>query len=144
MFSKKKVFFWARLNLQPSAKVYSSVESIEGKHWILEGTDWILFFYSIFLWRIIKQIRAGVNFINILRTNFLYKRHFGSFFYVHVTREKLPKQRSYEKFVRKMLMKVTTECRRSGAESIDKNDEQFTNCFSFIHILSNILLFRVG
>jgi len=31
----------------------------------------------------------GVNFINILRPNFLYKRHFGSFFYVNVTREKL-------------------------------------------------------
>jgi len=39
---------------------------------------------------------------------FSYKRHFGSFFYVHVTREKLPKRRSYEKFVRKMLMKLTT------------------------------------
>jgi len=32
----------------------------------------------------------------------------GNFFYLHVTREKLPKQRSYEKFVRKMLMKLTT------------------------------------
>jgi len=38
---------------------------------------------------------------------FSYKRRFGSFFYVHVTREKLPKQRSYKKFVRKMLMKLT-------------------------------------
>jgi len=28
----------------------------------------------------------AVNVINILRANFLYKRHFGSFFYVHVTR----------------------------------------------------------
>jgi len=33
---------------------------------------------------------------------------FGSFFYVHVTREKLAKQRSYENFVSKMLMKLTT------------------------------------
>jgi hypothetical protein len=47
--------------------------------------------------------------INILRENFSYKRCFGSFFYIHVTREKLPKQCSYEKFVRKMLMKVTTK-----------------------------------
>jgi len=44
--------------------------------------------------------------------HFTYKRHFGSFFYVHVTREKLTKQRSYEKFtffVHKMLTKLTTE-----------------------------------
>ncbi len=39
---------------------------------------------------------------------FLYKRNFGSFLYVHVTREKLPKQRSYEKFLQKLLMKLTT------------------------------------
>ncbi len=39
---------------------------------------------------------------------FSYEHHFGSFFYVHVTREKLPKQCSYEKFVRKMLVKLTT------------------------------------
>jgi len=40
---------------------------------------------------------SGVNFINILRTNFSYENHFGSFFYVHVTREMLRKQRSYKK-----------------------------------------------
>ncbi len=32
----------------------------------------------------------------MLRTNFLYEHRFGSFFYVHVTRKKLPKQHSYE------------------------------------------------
>ncbi len=32
--------------------------------------------------------RQGVNFINILRTNFSYKCCFGSFFYIHVTRKK--------------------------------------------------------
>jgi hypothetical protein len=52
--------------------------------------------------------------INILRTNFSYKHHFVSFFYVHVTRGKLPKQRSYEKFVRKMLMKLTTDAMLMG------------------------------
>jgi len=52
-------------------------------------------------------VRPGVNFINILRTNFSYECRFGSFFYLHVTRKKLPKQRSYEKFVSKMLMKLT-------------------------------------
>jgi len=41
---------------------------------------------------------SGVNFINVKRTNFSYGRGFGSFYYVHVTRKKLPKQRSYEKF----------------------------------------------
>jgi len=35
--------------------------------------------------------QSGVNFINILGANSLYELHFGSFFYVHVTREKLPK-----------------------------------------------------
>ncbi len=55
-----------------------------------------------------QQRLSGVNFINILRTNFSYEHCFGSFFYVHVTREKLPKQCSYKKFVRKMLMKLTT------------------------------------
>jgi len=48
-----------------------------------------------------------VNLINILRTNFSYEHHFGSFFYVLVTREKLPKQRSYKKCAHKILMKLT-------------------------------------
>jgi len=39
----------------------------------------------------LKTNPPGVNFINILRTNFLYKRCFGSFFYVHVIREKAAK-----------------------------------------------------
>jgi len=51
----------------------------------------------------------GVNFINILRMNFLNERCFGSFFYVHVTREKLPKQPSYDKCVLKILIKLTTD-----------------------------------
>jgi hypothetical protein len=39
----------------------------------------------------------GVNFINVKHTNFLYKHHFGSFYFVYETREKLLKRRSYEK-----------------------------------------------
>jgi len=35
------------------------------------------------------------------------QKSFGSFFYLHVTREKLLKRRSYEKFVQKTLMKLT-------------------------------------
>jgi len=42
--------------------------------------------------------------------NFLYECRFGSFFYVHVSREKMPKQCSCKKFVRKMLMKLTPDC----------------------------------
>jgi len=48
-----------------------------------------------------------VNFINVLNSSFLYKHHFGSFFYVHVTREKLPKRRSYKKCAQKTFMKLT-------------------------------------
>jgi len=51
----------------------------------------------------------GVNFINVKRANFSYEHHFGSFYYVHVTREKLPKQRSYKKFASITLMKLTEE-----------------------------------
>jgi len=51
-----------------------------------------------------RRQNTGVNFINILRTNVV----FSSFFYVHVSIEKLSKQHSNEKFVHKMLMKLTT------------------------------------
>jgi len=47
------------------------------------------------------------NFINVKRSNFSYKRHFCSIYYVHVTRKKLPKWRSYTKCTRLMLMKLT-------------------------------------
>jgi len=46
-------------------------------------------------------------FINVKRTIFLYERHFSSFYYVHVTRKKLPKWRWYKKFARLTLMKLT-------------------------------------
>jgi len=48
-----------------------------------------------------------VNFINNLCGNFTYKSLFGSFFYLHVTRETLSKRRSYKKVAQKMLMKLT-------------------------------------
>jgi len=56
-----------------------------------------------------KKMRHNtvVNFINILCANFLYECCLGSFFYIHVTREKLLKQCWYKKFVRKMLMQLT-------------------------------------
>ncbi len=56
----------------------------------------------------------GVNFINVKRTNFYEFLHTNVVlqlllrtFNIHVTREKLPKRRSYEKFVCLMLMKLT-------------------------------------
>ncbi len=38
------------------------------------------------------------------------------FFYVHVTRKKLPKRRSYEKNAQKTLMKLTEGGREGGSE----------------------------
>ena len=54
-----------------------------------------------------KSESPVVNFINIVCTNFSYDRHFGSFSLVTYTQKKLPKRHLYEKFVRKMLMKLT-------------------------------------
>jgi len=42
--------------------------------------------------------RAGVNVINVKSTNFLYECRFGSFYYVHLTRKKLPKPTFIQKF----------------------------------------------
>ncbi len=53
----------------------------------------------------IYQGSTGVNFINVKGTNFSYAI---SFFYVHVTRKKLPKRRSCKKRARVTLMKLTT------------------------------------
>ena len=51
--------------------------------------------------------QISVNFINVKHTNFSYERRFDSFYYILVTREKLPKQHSYKKFLRLTLMKLT-------------------------------------
>jgi len=56
---------------------------------------------------LIGKCASGVNVINVKNINFLYECHFGSFYYIHVTRKKLPKQRLYEKFARLTLMKLT-------------------------------------
>jgi len=50
---------------------------------------------------------SSTFYIQIFRTNVVL----AAFFYVHVTREKLQKQCSYDKFVRKMLMTLTTDIR---------------------------------
>jgi len=43
------------------------------------------------LFNVLVFFFSGVNFINIKHTIFLYERRFGSFYYIHVTTEKLPK-----------------------------------------------------
>ncbi len=45
---------------------------------------------------------------------FCTKALHSALFYVHVTREKLPKRRSYEKGAHKMLMKLTTGVFKGG------------------------------
>jgi len=65
----------------------------------------------------LMELTPVVNFINNLRTNFLYKHRFGSFFYVHVTREKLWESIWYEKFAYKMLMKLAPE--RAVRQKVD-------------------------
>jgi len=71
-------------------------------------------FYKFAWWFFVNFDPAGVNFINVKHTNFSYERRYGSFYYVHVTREKLPKWRSYEKFVCLTLMKLTQQLFKSG------------------------------
>ncbi len=77
--------------------------------------SWSLLFFSLGwrghsqFWMLPYQNYPVVNFINVLRANFMYKSLFGSFFYLHVTREKLLKRRLYKKCGRKMLMKLTPD-----------------------------------
>jgi len=65
-----------------------------------------------------------VNFINVLHANFTYKSLFGSFFYLHVTREKLLKKCLYEKFAQKNVDEIDTWREKSNVISINKQ----TNC----------------
>jgi len=53
------------------------------------------------------KLTPGVNFINILHAHFCTDVLCSTFFYLHVTREKLNKTLLYEKGARKMLMKLT-------------------------------------
>jgi len=63
---------------------------------------------AIFLRKFVQTLKSrfAVNFINILLANFSYESLSSSFFYLHETREKLPKRNLYEKFARKMLKKL--------------------------------------
>ncbi len=59
--------------------------------------SWKLSPLSSYSKTLVLMHKPAVNFINFLRTHFLYKHCFGSFFYIHVCREKLPKQHLYKK-----------------------------------------------
>ncbi len=72
-----------------------------------DGTFDNAWYLGRFCFHFESRLSAGVNLINVPRAHFLYECHFGSFFYVHVIREKLPKQFLYQKFVRITLMKLT-------------------------------------
>jgi hypothetical protein len=74
--------------------------------------------------KMMMKLTPVVNFINILCANFTYKRLFSSFFYLHVTREKLPKRRSYKKFSHKMLMKLRPDWRLQGAKLNEWNESK--------------------
>jgi len=78
---------------------------------------------------------AVVNFINVTRANFSFACPFGSFFYVHVTRKKLPKWCSYEKFVRLTLMKLTP-CGFRGKLSLSLAFQLFYSYFGILHNLA--------
>jgi len=67
--------------------------------------------YEKYKHNMLMKLTPAVNFINVLWARFKYESLFGSFFYLHVTREKLLKRHLYEKFALKMLMKLTPEVR---------------------------------
>ncbi len=83
--------------------------------------------------------KLGVNFINILHTNCSYECHFSSFFYIHVTREKLPKQHSYKKFIRKMLMKLIMGQQQTSARAKHQTTITKVTQFKFVKKLWNAL-----
>ncbi len=73
--AKKALFIFLKKNWDLQIFLHN-----EGEEFWLVGPDFPIEMVSTRL--------PGVNFINILHTSFLYEHHFGSFFYVHVTREK--------------------------------------------------------
>ncbi len=97
-----------------------------------------------------RQIRKGVNFINILRKKFSYENCFGNFLYVHVTGEKVPKQRLYEKFECKMLMKLTvgTKCCKKLVECKSKDFFQYglhaLRAITLLYLISLCIKEKIG
>jgi len=104
--------FWS-----PNFSFYNANLPLDNEHLSTTATD---------VWSQGWLLCSGVNFINVKHTNFLYERHFGSLYYVHVTRKKLPKRRSYEKFACLMLMKLT-----EGVNSVNIHKTNFTNLHKY-------------
>jgi hypothetical protein len=112
---------------------------------ILKYPQFLTFFVAVLLLlhsvpRIVAlvtvQIRAGVNFINVKHTPFSHERHFGSFFYVHISRKKLPKWHLYEKRAHLTLMKLT-----AGGPHAYIGFTQLKPYFN-VHAFSNFLLVK--
>jgi len=76
-----------------------------------------------------QQFHPGVNFINVLCTNFLYERHFSS--YILALSENL-----YKKFARLTLMKLTADVKEDEKLWIFSTGVNFINilCTTFAHV----------
>jgi len=122
-------FLWSiQFHFVSSRKRRLQLKKIKEQDQVSISSSYVRIFhtYVVFLLRfgfVKKFVRTGFNFIYILCTNFWYEHRFASVLYVHKTREKLPKQRSYKKFVPKMLMILTT--------SIEPVSWQQQSSFSF-------------
>jgi hypothetical protein len=78
---------------------------------------------------LVIKVKQGVNFINVLRTNFSYERRFGN---VHVTRKSYRNQCLYEKFARLTLMKLTAAV--SLGKRIYQTSVQINGSLAFINL----------
>jgi len=80
--------------------------------------------------------------------HFMYKFFkqtlFWHFFYIHVTREKLPKRHSYEKFVRKMLMKLTARWTNLGNNNYRWGTKSVSRIKQNVLVLKLVHRERVG
>ncbi len=94
------------------------LKQIPRKHFDWENPPFYDHFSSSY--HFLSYLRPGVNFINIVRAPFSYESLCAAFFYLHVTREKLPKKILYEKGAPKTLMKLTPEVKHFCAA--------FANC----------------
>jgi len=99
-------------------------------------------FYN-FLWKNIGttatrkmfvKLTIGVNFINILRTNFSYEPHFGSFFYLRFGFGK----NLYKKCVRITLMKLTIGVSRQGLTILP----HYVRCMEWVKVRNRKKFFR--
>jgi len=100
---------WGLLNNLIFFLEWISVTNGLAQYWKYLGKTWSCKMECSTWTGLSSDLTPAVNFINVILTHFSYERRFGSFYYLHVTRKKLPKQCWHEKFVRIMLMKVTPD-----------------------------------